>query len=292
VGCTTVGPPVSFFGFRTQATLPPVQQNTSLTALGHDITLATLPLNSAVQPSKVSPECYASWCPSFPEKEAKSVVPLRGRLIGCPNLGEADPGGVPSTKQAIIAVYILLFPEKEAKSVVPLRGRLIGSPNFGEADPGGVPSRKQAIIVVYILVFPEKEAKSVVPLRGRLVGSPNLGEADPGGSGGTKQAIVVDCILLFPEKEAKSVVPLRGRLVDCPNLGEADPGGWAVIVVYILLFPEFRFAEDWLAAQTSAKPTQGGLGGVPPRKQAIGVDCILLFPEKEAKKALFRFASR
>jgi hypothetical protein len=34
--------------------------------------------------------------------------------------------------------------------------------------------------------------------------------------------------------------------------------------------------------QTSAKPTQGGLGGVPPKKTNQSRD-ILLFPEKEAK---------
>jgi hypothetical protein len=34
----------------------------------------------------------------FPEKEAKSVVPLRGRF-GHLNLGEADPGGLGASPQ-------------------------------------------------------------------------------------------------------------------------------------------------------------------------------------------------
>jgi hypothetical protein len=34
----------------------------------------------------------------FPEKEAKSISSASQKLIGYPNLGEADPGGVPPAK--------------------------------------------------------------------------------------------------------------------------------------------------------------------------------------------------
>jgi hypothetical protein len=78
----------------------------------------------------------------FPEKEAKSVVPLRGRL-DYPNLEEADTTGcIKLTRKTIGPVVAelsnssLLFPEKEAKSVVPLRGRL-DYPNLDEADTTG-----------------------------------------------------------------------------------------------------------------------------------------------------------
>jgi hypothetical protein len=35
----------------------------------------------------------------FSEKEAKSVVPLRGSPLGCPTFGEADPGGLGACPQ-------------------------------------------------------------------------------------------------------------------------------------------------------------------------------------------------
>jgi hypothetical protein len=74
----------------------------------------------------------------FPEKEAKSVVPLRGRQFLTQTSAKPTQGLVLCPKKLIPQSSILLFPEKEAKSVVPLRGRYFLTPNFGEADPGGL----------------------------------------------------------------------------------------------------------------------------------------------------------
>jgi hypothetical protein len=89
-------------------------------------------------------------------------------------------------------------------------------------------------IVFEFLLFPEKEAKSVCSASQKAMGYPNLGEADPGGSGGLApqktpydlQPVVI--FFFFQKKKQKAFVLLRRR--------------------------------PW-ATQTSAKPTQGGLGG-------------------------------
>jgi hypothetical protein len=90
-------------------------------------------------------EFFISCCNNnllFPGKEAKSVVPLRGRLVS-PELGEADHGGLPprngqrlSPSASLNSLFFVII-IKEAKSVVPLRGRL-ANPELGEADPGGL----------------------------------------------------------------------------------------------------------------------------------------------------------
>jgi hypothetical protein len=75
----------------------------------------------------------------FPEKEAKSVVLLRRRLVLL--LSSAKP--TLASPQKSPPSNTLLFPEKEAKSVVLLRRRPVLIPNLGEADPGGLGASPQ-----------------------------------------------------------------------------------------------------------------------------------------------------
>jgi hypothetical protein len=72
----------------------------------------------------------------FPEKEAKSVVPLRGKLFLTQTSAKPTLGvwGLAPKKESNIS---LLFPEKEAKSVCSASQKIASYPNLGEADPGG-----------------------------------------------------------------------------------------------------------------------------------------------------------
>jgi hypothetical protein len=70
--------------------------------------------------------CLAQrWYSSFSRKRSKKRCSASRKVVGYPNLGEADPGGLGACPQQNSTLSgFLLFPEKEAKSVVPLRGRL------------------------------------------------------------------------------------------------------------------------------------------------------------------------
>jgi hypothetical protein len=135
----------------------------------------------------------------FPEKEAKSVVPLRGRFLGYPTLGEADPGGLGACPQQnstsshfllySTLSHLLLFQKKKQKALVLLRRRLMGYPNLGEADPGGLgacpqqkPTASKLIEPIDVITFffsQKKKQKALVLHRRRLWAVPNPRRSRP-----------------------------------------------------------------------------------------------------------------
>jgi hypothetical protein len=71
------------------------------------------------------------------QKRSKSVSSASQKIMGSPELGEADPGGLGACpRQNSTLSHFLLF--QKSKSVSSASQKVISHPTLGEADPGGL----------------------------------------------------------------------------------------------------------------------------------------------------------
>jgi hypothetical protein len=72
----------------------------------------------------------------FQEKEAKNIVPLRGRPYSAQHSAKPTLEVWELAPRRLLVELSLLFQEKEAKSIVPLRGRPYSAQNSAKQTLG------------------------------------------------------------------------------------------------------------------------------------------------------------